>query len=117
MLVKVWPRLTNCTLDFASSNTSAHQKITLQVFKILCSSIKTAVSTHSQISLILYFVEYKQHKFKDWYVHPDWAYTLGWTMSLSPLVMGLLTTAVQMCLTAGTFRQVGVGHVWRQFSC
>lgn len=112
-MTKVWPRLTNCTLDFASFDTSAHQKITLQAFKILCSSIKTAVSTHLQISLILYFVDYKQHKFNDWYVYPDWAYALGWTMSLSSVVMVLLTTAVQMCLTAGTFKQVGVG----QFSC
>ncbi|XP_028448841.1 sodium- and chloride-dependent GABA transporter 3-like [Perca flavescens] len=41
----------------------------------------------------------------DWYVYPDWAYALGWTMTLSSVLMVPLWAAGQMCLTAGTFRQ------------
>ncbi|XP_032386849.1 sodium- and chloride-dependent GABA transporter 3 isoform X2 [Etheostoma spectabile] len=56
-------------------------------------------------SFILYLVDYKALKFNNWYVYPDWAYALGWTMTLSSVLMVPLCAAVQMCLTAGTFRQ------------
>ncbi|XP_028448842.1 sodium- and chloride-dependent GABA transporter 3-like [Perca flavescens] len=59
----------------------------------------------SLITLILYLIDYKALKFNDWYVYPDWAYALGWTMTLSSVLMVPLWAAGQMCLTAGTFRQ------------
>lgn len=42
----------------------------------------------------------------EWYVYPDWAYALGWMMTLSSVFVVLFTVARQMYLTAGTFRQV-----------
>lgn len=66
----------------------------------------TVVPTHSQISFILYFTDYKHLKFNDWYVYPDWAYTLGWMMTLSSVLMVPLWAAGLMFFTAGTFRQV-----------
>uniref|UniRef100_A0A8P4KPI0 Transporter n=1 Tax=Dicentrarchus labrax TaxID=13489 RepID=A0A8P4KPI0_DICLA len=45
-------------------------------------------------------------KINDWYTYPDWAYALGWTMTLSSVLMVPLWAAGQMCLTAGTFKQV-----------
>uniref|UniRef100_A0A8C4GTP2 Transporter n=1 Tax=Dicentrarchus labrax TaxID=13489 RepID=A0A8C4GTP2_DICLA len=62
----------------------------------------------SLISFILYLVDYKHLKINDWYTYPDWAYVLGWTMTLSSVLMVPLWAAGQMCLTAGTFRQVSV---------
>ncbi|XP_054451911.1 sodium- and chloride-dependent betaine transporter-like [Anoplopoma fimbria] len=59
----------------------------------------------SMISLILYLVDYKHLRINDWYVYPDWAYALGWTMTLSSVLMVPLWAAGQMCTTAGTFRQ------------
>ncbi|XP_051266886.1 sodium- and chloride-dependent GABA transporter 3-like isoform X7 [Dicentrarchus labrax] len=59
----------------------------------------------SLISFILYLVDYKHLKINDWYTYPDWAYVLGWTMTLSSVLMVPLWAAGQMCLTAGTFRQ------------
>uniref|UniRef100_A0A4W6CA21 Transporter n=1 Tax=Lates calcarifer TaxID=8187 RepID=A0A4W6CA21_LATCA len=69
--------------------------------------VKT-VSTPSQISLVLYLVEYKHLKINDRYVYPAWAYGLGWTMTLSSVLMVPLWAAGQMCRTAGTFREVSV---------
>ncbi|XP_053186777.1 sodium- and chloride-dependent betaine transporter-like [Scomber japonicus] len=59
----------------------------------------------SLISFILYLVDYTHLKINDWYVYPDWAYTIGWTMTLSSILMVPLWAAGQMFLTAGTFRQ------------
>ncbi|CAK6974779.1 sodium- and chloride-dependent GABA transporter 3-like [Scomber scombrus] len=56
-------------------------------------------------SFILYLVDYTHLKINDRYVYPDWAYALGWTMTLSSVLMVPLWAAVQMCFTAGTFRQ------------
>ena len=72
---------------------------------MLCLSYQNPLS---QITLILYLIDYKALKFNDWYVYPDWAYALGWTMTLSSVLMVPLWAAGQMCLTAGTFRQVSV---------
>uniref|UniRef100_A0A8P4GE11 Transporter n=1 Tax=Dicentrarchus labrax TaxID=13489 RepID=A0A8P4GE11_DICLA len=47
-------------------------------------------------------------KINDWYTYPDWAYALGWTMTLSSVLMVPLWAAGQMCLTAGTFKQVSI---------
>ncbi|CAK6974776.1 sodium- and chloride-dependent betaine transporter-like, partial [Scomber scombrus] len=57
------------------------------------------------ISFILYLIDYTHLKINDWYVYPDWAYTIGWTMTLSSILMVPLWAAGQMCFTAGTFRQ------------
>ncbi|XP_053186776.1 sodium- and chloride-dependent betaine transporter-like [Scomber japonicus] len=59
----------------------------------------------SLISFILYLVDYTHLKISDRYVYPDWAHTLGWTMTLSSILMVPLWAAGQMFLTAGTFRQ------------
>ncbi|XP_044075305.1 sodium- and chloride-dependent betaine transporter-like isoform X2 [Siniperca chuatsi] len=73
------------------------------VFFKLC--WKYVIPLLSLISFILYLVDYKHLKINDWYIYPDWAYALGWTMTLSSVLMVPLWAAGQMCLTAGTFRQ------------
>ncbi|XP_075875947.1 sodium- and chloride-dependent GABA transporter 3-like [Nelusetta ayraudi] len=59
----------------------------------------------SAISFVLYLTDYKHLKVNDHYVYPDWAYGLGWMMTLSSVLMVPLWAAAQMCLTEGTFRQ------------
>ncbi|KAM7379746.1 hypothetical protein PAMP_005276 [Pampus punctatissimus] len=59
----------------------------------------------SLISLILYLFDYTHLRINDRYVYPDWAYTLGWAMTLSSVLLVPLWAAGQMCLTTGTFRQ------------
>ncbi|XP_029687049.1 sodium- and chloride-dependent betaine transporter-like isoform X1 [Takifugu rubripes] len=56
-------------------------------------------------SLILYMVYYKPLLVNNSYVYPDWAYTLGWAMTLSSVTMVPIKAAGQMCTTAGTFRK------------
>uniref|UniRef100_A0A3B4WR33 Uncharacterized protein n=1 Tax=Seriola lalandi dorsalis TaxID=1841481 RepID=A0A3B4WR33_SERLL len=73
------------------------------VFFKLC--WKYIIPLLSLISFILYLVGYTHLKINN-YVYPDWAYTLGWTMTLSSVLMMPLWAAGQMCLTPGTFRQV-----------
>eukprot|EP00064_Thunnus_orientalis_P016385 superscaffoldBa00003237_g16450 len=58
-----------------------------------------------EISFILYLVDYTHLRINDRYVYPNWAYALGWTMTLSSVLMVPLWAAGQMCWTAGTFRQ------------
>ncbi|XP_068191554.1 sodium- and chloride-dependent betaine transporter-like [Antennarius striatus] len=55
------------------------------VFFKLC--WKYIIPVVSLISFILYLVEYKNLKFNDWYIYPDWAYALGWIMMLSSVLM------------------------------
>uniref|UniRef100_A0A8P4G8H9 Transporter n=1 Tax=Dicentrarchus labrax TaxID=13489 RepID=A0A8P4G8H9_DICLA len=76
------------------------------VFFKLC--WKYIIPLLSLTSFMLYLVDYKHLKINDWYTYPDWAYALGWTMTLSSVLMVPLWAAGQMCLTAGTFRQVSV---------
>ncbi|XP_045897226.1 sodium- and chloride-dependent taurine transporter-like [Micropterus dolomieu] len=73
------------------------------VFFKLC--WKYIIPLWSLISIILYLVDYKHLLINDFYIYPDWAYALGWTMTLSSVLMVPLWAAGQMCLTAGTFRQ------------
>ncbi|KAM9349536.1 sodium- and chloride-dependent betaine transporter-like [Symphorus nematophorus] len=73
------------------------------VFFKLC--WKYIIPLLSLISFVLYVMDYTHLKIDDWYIYPDWAYALGWTMTLSSILMVPLWAAGQMCLTAGTFRQ------------
>ncbi|XP_034411183.1 sodium- and chloride-dependent betaine transporter-like [Cyclopterus lumpus] len=73
------------------------------VFFKLC--WKYIIPLLSLISLIVYLVDYKHLSINDWYTYPDWAYALGWAMTLSSVLMVPLWAAGQMCVTAGTFRQ------------
>ncbi|XP_051266901.1 sodium- and chloride-dependent GABA transporter 3-like [Dicentrarchus labrax] len=73
------------------------------VFFKLC--WKYIIPLLSLTSFILYLVNYKRLRINDWYTYPDWAYALGWTMTLSSVLMVPLWAAGQMCLTAGTLRQ------------
>ncbi|XP_019966975.1 sodium- and chloride-dependent GABA transporter 3-like [Paralichthys olivaceus] len=59
----------------------------------------------SAISFVLYLVDYKHLKFNDSYTYPDWAYTLGWAMTLSSVLMVPLWAAGLMCVTPGSFTQ------------
>ncbi|XP_029380726.1 sodium- and chloride-dependent betaine transporter-like [Echeneis naucrates] len=56
-------------------------------------------------SLILHLVEYQNLRFNGWYVYPNWAYLLGWTMTLSSILMVPLWATGQIYLTPGTFKQ------------
>ncbi|XP_030607471.1 sodium- and chloride-dependent GABA transporter 3-like [Archocentrus centrarchus] len=56
-------------------------------------------------SFILYLVDYQHLTINDGYVYPDWAYKLGWAMTLSSVLLVPLWAAGQMYLTPGTFRQ------------
>ncbi|XP_070830094.1 sodium- and chloride-dependent GABA transporter 2-like [Chaetodon trifascialis] len=73
------------------------------VFFKLC--WKYVIPLLSLASFILYLVDYKRLRINNSYVYPEWAYALGWTMTLSSVLMVPLWAAGQMCLTAGTFRQ------------
>ncbi|XP_068605323.1 sodium- and chloride-dependent GABA transporter 3-like [Brachionichthys hirsutus] len=72
------------------------------VFFKLC--WKFVIPLLSLSSCILYLVDY-QHLLISDYVYPDWAYGLGWTMTISSVAMVPLWAAGLMCLTPGTFRQ------------
>ncbi|XP_068195986.1 sodium- and chloride-dependent GABA transporter 3-like [Antennarius striatus] len=58
----------------------------------------------SLIPFIMSLVNYKHLKFND-YLYPDWAYSLGWVMTLSSVLMIPLWAAGRVCLTPGTFRE------------
>ncbi|XP_027146767.1 sodium- and chloride-dependent GABA transporter 3-like [Larimichthys crocea] len=73
------------------------------VFFKLC--WKYIIPLLSLSSFILYMVDYKHPRIKDSYIYPNWAYALGWTMTLSSVLIVPLWAAGQMCLTPGTFRQ------------
>ncbi|XP_068195978.1 sodium- and chloride-dependent GABA transporter 3-like [Antennarius striatus] len=77
------------------------------VFFKLC--WKYVIPVLSVISFILYLVNY-QHLVINDYIYPDWAYALGWSMTLSSVLIVPLWAAGQICFTPGTFRQ-DPGHV------
>lgn len=71
------------------------------------------------MSLILYMVYYKPLLVNNSYVYPDWAYALGWGLTLSSVVMVPLKATGQMCTAEGTFRKVrdhGLSAVFAQFN-
>lgn len=51
-------------------------------------------------------VYYKPLLVNNSYVYPDWAYALGWAMTLSSVTMVPLKAAGLMCTTTGTFKKV-----------
>ncbi|KAM3866157.1 sodium- and chloride-dependent betaine transporter-like [Diretmus argenteus] len=53
----------------------------------------------------LYLVNLKQLRINRSYVYPDWAYALGWILSLSSIIMVPLWGIGQICFTTGTLRQ------------
>ncbi|KAK2822752.1 hypothetical protein Q5P01_022817 [Channa striata] len=71
-------------------------------FKLCWKYIAPLLAT---ISFTAHLVHYKHFKINDWYVYPDWAYALGWTMALSSVLMVPLWAVGQMCVTPGTFKQ------------
>ncbi|XP_071348136.1 sodium- and chloride-dependent GABA transporter 3-like [Trachinotus anak] len=72
------------------------------VFFKLC--WKYIIPLLSLISFILYLVGFTHLTINN-YVYPGWAYALGWSMTLSSVLLVPLWAAGQMCLTPGTFRQ------------
>ncbi|XP_068190585.1 sodium- and chloride-dependent GABA transporter 3-like [Antennarius striatus] len=48
---------------------------------------KYIIPVVSLISFILYLIDYKHLQFNDSYIYPDWAYALGWIMTLSSVLM------------------------------
>ncbi|XP_041804960.1 sodium- and chloride-dependent betaine transporter-like [Chelmon rostratus] len=73
------------------------------VFFKLC--WKYIIPLLSLASFVLHLVDCQHPRINNWYVYPYWAYAVGWTMTLSSVLMVPLWAAGQMCLTAGTFRQ------------
>ncbi|XP_026230435.1 sodium- and chloride-dependent GABA transporter 3-like [Anabas testudineus] len=73
------------------------------VFFKLC--WKYLIPLLTMISFVLYLVDYKHLRINDWYIYPDWAYTLGWTMTLSSVLMVPLWAAGRLCLTSGSLRE------------
>uniref|UniRef100_A0A3P8V3E7 Sodium- and chloride-dependent GABA transporter 3-like n=1 Tax=Cynoglossus semilaevis TaxID=244447 RepID=A0A3P8V3E7_CYNSE len=67
----------------------------------------------SLISFVLYLVDYQHLKINDSYVYPDWANALGWTMTLSSVLMVPLWAAGQMPKRMQSFRQ-GQEHLQEQ---
>ncbi|KAJ8289587.1 hypothetical protein GJAV_G00002980 [Gymnothorax javanicus] len=50
-------------------------------------------------------VEYQPLTFNRWYIYPDWAYTLGWLMALSSVVLVPGWSLVKLFTSNGTLRQ------------
>lgn len=73
---------------------------------ITCVCVSPFVSALSQISMLLYVIDYQHIKMNDLYVYPDWVYALGVATTLSSVVMVPLWAAGQMVWTAGTCREV-----------
>lgn len=69
---------------------------------------RQSICLSPQISSIVYLINYKHLLVNDWYVYPDWAYTLGWVMSFSSVFVVMLFVVGQLCLTPGTFKQVSI---------
>lgn len=49
--------------------------------------VSQTVLTLWQTAFILYIFDFQHLKFNDWYVYLDWAYTLGWIMMFSTVLM------------------------------
>ncbi|XP_068195987.1 sodium- and chloride-dependent GABA transporter 3-like [Antennarius striatus] len=71
---------------------------------------KYVVPLLSLISCIGYLRDYKRLMIND-YLYPDWAYSLGWVMTLSSVLMIPLWAAGRVCLTPGTFREKRDGRI------
>ncbi|KAG9351718.1 hypothetical protein JZ751_022969 [Albula glossodonta] len=56
-------------------------------------------------SLIFYFVMYEPLIFNHWYVYPEWAYGLGWIMSLSSILLVPVWAILKVCNGRGSIKQ------------
>ncbi|KAG9351719.1 hypothetical protein JZ751_022970, partial [Albula glossodonta] len=56
-------------------------------------------------SLIFYFVKYEPLTFNHWYVYPDWAYAVGWLMSLSSILLVPFWGILKVCTGRGSIKQ------------
>uniref|UniRef100_UPI003AB03861 sodium- and chloride-dependent GABA transporter 2-like n=1 Tax=Centroberyx gerrardi TaxID=166262 RepID=UPI003AB03861 len=54
---------------------------------------------------IFYLVDHRPLRFNRWYVYPDWAYALGWTLTLSCIVMVPVWGIYMICASTGSLRQ------------
>ena len=51
-------------------------------------------------------VDYQPLTFNRWYVYPAWAYTLGWLMALSSMILIPALTLIKLATVSGTFPEV-----------
>uniref|UniRef100_A0A3Q2CS34 Sodium- and chloride-dependent GABA transporter 3-like n=1 Tax=Cyprinodon variegatus TaxID=28743 RepID=A0A3Q2CS34_CYPVA len=72
---------------------------------------KFVIPLVSAVSFVLYLVDYQHLKINNSYVYPDWAYALGWIMSMSSVLMVPLWAAGQLFFTEGTFRQLSNNRI------
>uniref|UniRef100_A0A4W6C9Z5 Transporter n=1 Tax=Lates calcarifer TaxID=8187 RepID=A0A4W6C9Z5_LATCA len=86
----------NCSADNFSNIIKDMTGQRPSVFFKLC--WKYIIPPLMMISFIVYLVDYKHLEVNDWYIYPDWAYALGWAMTLSSVLMVPLWAAGQMCL-------------------
>ncbi|XP_061073713.1 sodium- and chloride-dependent GABA transporter 2-like [Conger conger] len=56
-------------------------------------------------SFIFSVVKYQPLTFNRWYVYPDWAYVLGWLLTLSSVVLVPGWSLVKLSISTGTLRQ------------
>eukprot|EP00064_Thunnus_orientalis_P020125 superscaffoldBa00005373_g20257 len=81
-------------------NGLANLEVWIEAGSQICFSYSVSTGT---LSVLSSYNDYKNNCYN--YIYPDWAYALGWTLTLSSVLMVPLWAAGQMCLTAGTFRQ------------
>uniref|UniRef100_A0A8C5CDN8 Transporter n=1 Tax=Gadus morhua TaxID=8049 RepID=A0A8C5CDN8_GADMO len=60
----------------------------------------------SLVSFIYSMVDYQPLTFNRWYVYPTWAYTLGWLMALSSMILVPGVTLIKLATVPGTLPQV-----------
>uniref|UniRef100_A0A8C5A7F6 Transporter n=1 Tax=Gadus morhua TaxID=8049 RepID=A0A8C5A7F6_GADMO len=58
------------------------------------------------VSFIYSMVDYQPLTFNRWYVYPTWAYTLGWLMALSSMILVPGVTLIKLATVPGTLPQV-----------
>ncbi|CAL8350847.1 unnamed protein product [Lota lota] len=59
----------------------------------------------SLVSFIYSLVDYQPLTFNRWYVYPTWAYTLGWLMALSSMILVPVLTLIKLATVPGTLPQ------------
>ncbi|KAJ8342754.1 hypothetical protein SKAU_G00326820 [Synaphobranchus kaupii] len=56
-------------------------------------------------TIIFFLVKYQPLTFNHWYVYPDWAYTLGWIMALSSILLIPIVGILKVCTGSGSIKQ------------